>query len=208
MAEQTFEPYSYVGNNPIMFTDPTGMSAENGDGGGWLSRTWNSVKSEVKSWFRNDKRDITLEFGEITGVILPDYEPNKNFTSATAGVIAVGAVEGVAGSGSVLGGIGSYLSATPPHLAVMVGSATLVQGDTRRENPAMYLYRGVAFGHPDYVNVLQGMVVPAGLNGGHSDAEAHNTGNFNSIYTSWTISRGVADYHANKGGQPGVVLKK
>ena len=65
-------PYHYVHQNPINLIDPTGMSAENGDGGGWLSRTWNSVKSEVKSWFRNDKRDITLGFGEITGVILPD----------------------------------------------------------------------------------------------------------------------------------------
>src|SRR5690606_36251275 len=136
-----------------MFTDPTGMSAENGDGGGWLSRTWNSVKSEVKSWFRNDKRDITLEFGEITGVILPDYEPNNNFTSVTCGCIGVGAVEGVAGSGSDLGGIGSYPSAIQPHLAAMLCSATLVQRDTRRENPAMYLYRGLAFGHPDCVNV-------------------------------------------------------
>ncbi|MDQ8015226.1 MAG: RHS repeat-associated core domain-containing protein, partial [Flavobacterium nitrogenifigens] len=32
LAEQTMEPYLYTGNNPIMFTDPTGMSKSGIDG--------------------------------------------------------------------------------------------------------------------------------------------------------------------------------
>src|SRR5690606_11272905 len=42
-------PYHYVHQNPINLIDPTGMSAENSDGGGWLSRTWNKAVSFFSS---------------------------------------------------------------------------------------------------------------------------------------------------------------
>lgn len=44
LAEQTMTPYQYVNNNPIMFTDPTGMSAEQGGDGFW-SNIANKAKS-------------------------------------------------------------------------------------------------------------------------------------------------------------------
>src|SRR5690606_17228540 len=51
LAEQFvgWTPYHYVHQNPINLIDPTGMSAENSDGGGWLSRTWNKAVSFFSS---------------------------------------------------------------------------------------------------------------------------------------------------------------
>jgi len=40
LAEQTMEPYLYTGNNPIMFTDPTGMEADAIDGPGDEFKTY------------------------------------------------------------------------------------------------------------------------------------------------------------------------
>jgi YD repeat-containing protein len=71
--------------------------------------------------------------------------------------------------------------------------------------PPLVLYRGVHVGHPDYQNALLGMAIPRG---GNATPEDHAGGNNNSIYTSWTMFRVVADYHANKRGPGGVVLSK
>ncbi|WP_372472524.1 hypothetical protein AB4865_06795 [Capnocytophaga sp. ARDL2] len=42
LQEKTFEPYSYVGNNPVNFVDPTGMSKEDPIGPGYYTATVNS----------------------------------------------------------------------------------------------------------------------------------------------------------------------
>ena len=77
LAEQTMEPYLYTGNNPIMFTDPTGMSKEvSGDGGGWLDRLWNKTKSIFKSTPKYEeipKYSLVMDEFQFSGY-LPDRE--------------------------------------------------------------------------------------------------------------------------------------
>lgn len=76
------------------------------------------------------------------------------------------------------------------------------------DNPQkITLYRGVSYNHPDYINALMGIATPWDLDG-HNNPELHNGGNYKSIFTSWSLSRGIADYHANKGVPGGVVLIK
>ena len=92
LAEQCagWTPYHYVHQNPINLIDPTGMSAENGDGGGWLSKAWNSTKNEVKSWFGGSKPnyEVIMEEPQLTtwdyGESVPCIECHHN-TTATNG---------------------------------------------------------------------------------------------------------------------------
>ena len=67
------------------------------------------------------------------------------------------------------------------------------------------LYRGVHTGHPGHFSALKGMVVP---HGGNATFAQQNAGNYQSEFTSWTMHRGVANYHANKRGLGGVILEK
>ena len=69
----------------------------------------------------------------------------------------------------------------------------------------MTLYRGVHTGHPDFANALLGMAFPRGTNTSSFDIEVQNGGGVTG-FTSWSMSRSVANFHANKAGPGGVCL--
>ena len=66
------------------------------------------------------------------------------------------------------------------------------------------IYRGVTEGHPGYRAALEGKAIPRG---GHSDPVLHNMGDTESVFTSWTTDRSMADFFATKYGGPGVRLE-
>lgn len=70
------------------------------------------------------------------------------------------------------------------------------------------MYRGFSAKHPELEAAKEGRVVPGDVNGKVS-AEEHNFGgqSANSPYTSWTHDESIANYHAGKDGQGGVVLR-
>jgi RHS repeat-associated protein len=67
------------------------------------------------------------------------------------------------------------------------------------------LYRGVHKKHPGFNEAKRGVATPYG---GSDDVDAHNGGNFFTNFTSWSYSKGVAQYHANKKGSGGVILTR
>lgn len=73
-------------------------------------------------------------------------------------------------------------------------------------NEKITLYRGVSANHVKYEDALKGIATPRG---GHINANLHNAGDTNSIYTSWSTERWVAEGHAlSDDAKCGVVLEK
>ncbi|MBK7883859.1 MAG: hypothetical protein IPJ81_08670 [Chitinophagaceae bacterium] len=101
----------------------------------------------------------------------------------------------------------SWVTAIASTVGGWLGEDVVADNPTAIAPPPLpiMLYRGVHFGHPDYYNALMGIATPAG---GFASAEDHTGGNFNSMYTSWSMFRTVADFHANKSGPGGIVLQK
>ena len=71
-----------------------------------------------------------------------------------------------------------------------------------------WLYRGVSARHPAWFAAWMGMAVPGNIHGTVS-AIAHNLGNFaaDSPFTSWTDLRSVAEFHRDKDGAGGLLLR-
>jgi len=78
-------PYRYGFQNPISYTDPTGMFEE-GDPGqkGWLGRQWN----KIKGWFRSDNnqyQDIPKGLIEVGQIEVINVESSNNQNICTIG---------------------------------------------------------------------------------------------------------------------------
>jgi hypothetical protein len=72
----------------------------------------------------------------------------------------------------------------------------------------IFVYRGISAKHPAWFAAWMGIAVPGDVNGTLTP-EQHNFGGFEqfSPYTSWTQSRAVAEFHRDREGPGGLLLR-
>lgn len=78
--------------------------------------------------------------------------------------------------------------------------------ESTNTNEKITLYRGVSGNHVKFKDALKGIVRPRG---GNKTANQHNMGQTDSIYTSWSTERWVAeDWALTDNSEQAVVLEK
>ena len=220
---QTLNLYTYVGNNPLKFIDPTGHSRQNpqqpgqelnitcvGNGctPGSLGITV-TVTAPPEQIETTDVQIVT-ELQIMTGVAqpIPPSLPSGNIGWAgalsIAGVLVVADGPFPAGDAAAGGWLTTFAIASAITAANVSEVADAIP-DTAQPDDGVPLYRGVPVGHPGYADALQGIASPRG---GHSNPMAHVVGDTRSIFTSWTYDPYVAMDYARRGGSGGVILFK
>ena len=141
----------------------------------------------------------------------PGYRSNSSANMTQGQAFAVAGAIIVIGGGpedpfadAIAGGV---LTAEEIDILLLASAATAANvseaaRDKSEEERGIPLYRGVPPDHPGFLFALEGTAIPIG---GHDNPIAHNAGDTNSIFTSWTTNPAIAERFAGPGG---VVLFK
>ncbi|QLG46780.1 Ig-like domain-containing protein [Costertonia aggregata] len=217
---QYASPYLGMGNNPISLIDRDGGFADCPDcPGGTYENGTEHIGSDGQTYIYDNFFGGWSDGANVNITATQNVGKAQSYALATtlmarATVTAEGAAlfDGPSPLGDMSGGVAWGLTALTAAAIVLpeVFEDDYTYTATPDNGGYLTLYRGVAANHPDYTNALNGIATPRALMPvGHNSPDAHNGGNTLSIFTSWTLSRSVADYHATK-AHPylGVVLVK
>jgi hypothetical protein len=191
--------FAYANGNPISLSDPFGLCAE--EGGFWNSITRSIAKfvednaemdarsDSYNAWL--DTQDSRTQFAYRWGGMFVDpqwiIDPSEHKEEmAVWGTIAI-LTDGLVRRVPMNRGPSPWLAAEAAEDTVTV-------------------YRGVHGSHPDVEAAYRGEANPMG---GHSNPLAHNQGDNQSIFTSWSTDRNAALEHATQWGtSEGVLLEQ